>query len=413
MDKHIKLSVSILTLFFFTACGSSSSTEQTLKGGELLSEFSSSYLKSLIYSQGVDISDQKVYGYKAYKIPYVTKGKNNEDINVSGVFSVPSSLTTDEKEKGLSLVSYGHGTISLNSSAPSVSLSQSKQPTTAGVVFSALGGFATLEPDYVGYGDSSSHYHPYLIHEFMSNNSLDFITAVRKFAKNNDIELNEQLFVTGYSEGGYQSMSTVKKLEEKNIPVTASAPLAGGYDLDHAGKISLELISDEYVKSNRQLYILLTTFSYSNYYDKNISDMINSPYDKSIKNLLDGTRSFDEIESLLPRKLYGNDGLFKSDFYNDFKNNENNWLRKALVLNSVNDWSPNSPMQMVHCQGDNQTSYVSAKKTYENLLANGTNNLVFVTPDISRAMDDKLDHHECYIPSLRYALIYFKTLQVQ
>ena len=131
------------------------------------------------------------------------------------------------------MVSDDHGTIFANAEAPSVNAKNIGTPAGSSVILTSLGGFATLQPDYIGFGDSNSHYHPFILKDSLANSTVDFIKQVKKFAVDNNITLNSQLFLTGYSEGGYASLATLKKIEEEDIglSVTMAAPMAGPYAL--------------------------------------------------------------------------------------------------------------------------------------------------------------------------------------
>ena len=56
---------------------------------------------------------------------------------------------------------------------------------------------------------------------------------------------NNQLFIAGYSEGGYATMATVKEIEENynDINITMSFPMAGAYDL--SGTMVELMLSEE------------------------------------------------------------------------------------------------------------------------------------------------------------------------
>ena len=72
--------------------------------------------------------------------------------------------------------------------------------------------------------------------EFQMRLTLIKISYLRskKCTLNNFIQFNEQLFLEGYSEGGYVTMAAVKEIEENlshEFNITMSFPMAGAYDL--------------------------------------------------------------------------------------------------------------------------------------------------------------------------------------
>jgi len=410
--KYLKQVLVVASVTLLVGCGgganSSSSTESD--NAKLLLEISAKEMKAKLISRGWDIGDLKVYGYKAYKISYVTKDEKDRDINVSGLFVIPTNIDEKMGENGLSMVSYGHGTIVKNDNAPSVFTQKNNSPISSAIIFSSLGGFATLQADYIGYGDSLSHYHPYVMKKSLANTSIDFIDAVKVFAEQNHIKLNEKLFVSGYSEGGYAAMATLQKLEEKGIKVTAAAPLAGAYDLNYEAKASLGLF-DEKLIGFSSTYFALSILAYTKVYDKDINTIINTPYGQQIETLLDGKHSVNQIEQTLPSKAFGENGLLTNSFVENYINAENHWFKNALKDNSIDDWKPKTPLHIVHCQGDDQVAYTIAKNTYNKMISNGATNADLITPDAQEAENKKWNHNECYFPSLKLATLWFVEMR--
>ena len=60
------------------------------------------------------------------------------------------------------------------------------------------------------------------------------LIAMQELNKQLSVKTNEQLFLTGYSQGGHACMATQKKLEEEytnQFTITASSPMSGAYDI--------------------------------------------------------------------------------------------------------------------------------------------------------------------------------------
>ena len=78
------------------------------------------------------------------------------------------------------------------------------------------------------------HYHPYLIADQQSKDMIDALTAARTalpLASLTTVKDNGQLFITGYSQGGYVAMATHRAMQAAGMNVTASAPMSGPYAL--------------------------------------------------------------------------------------------------------------------------------------------------------------------------------------
>jgi len=398
--------VIVIAIALLIGYGLSTSTKKVV-GGELLIDVSGWMIKSKLSDRGWSVEGRTVYGYRAYKVPYVTTDEKNNSVNVSGLMVVPTGLSDAMKKDGLALLSYGHGTIALNKFAPSVATVEFGPIGTA-IIFSSLGGFVTLEADYTGYGDSLGHYHPYVMKKSLASSSIDFITAAKKFAKDNNITLSDKLFVTGYSEGGYTAMSTVKKLEEINITVTAAAPMAGPYGLDYMGKSALGF-TDESLENYAMTYTALTINAYIKSYDKNISMIMKEPYASKMDKLLDGQSSIKDIDKALPTKTTGENGLLHADFVKDFQTNDTNWFKVALKENSVDDWKPKTPLRFIHCQGDDQVPYSISKNSYKRMVENGAENVTLISPDETEKK--KWDHQKCFYPAVRLATSWFAEMR--
>ena len=96
-------------------------------------------------------------------------------------------------------------------------------------------GYIVVAPNYAGYDISTLGYHPFLNASQQSGEMIDALTAARTalpttFAASTSD--NGQLFITGYSEGGYVAMATQSAMEAAGKTVTAAAPMSGPYALE-------------------------------------------------------------------------------------------------------------------------------------------------------------------------------------
>jgi hypothetical protein len=408
-SKYLKQILTVAFLTLLAGCtntlGSKPTNSKQVIGGELLFEVSSQKVGKMIESFGVG-NTMKVYGLKVYKIPYITKDSQNNNIHVSGLLSVPIG-----KKETIGLVSFSHGTITLNDSAPTVKAQKTKQPSTVSLFFSATGtGFATLEADYIGYGTSSKNHHPYMIKNTLANTSVDFIKAVKIFAKKNDIKLNKHLYVTGYSEGGYVSMAMLKKLESQHIHVDAAAPMAGAYDLNYMARAVLGW-ENESLKSYAMTYTLLTLNAYAKKYGKEIKGIIKEPYASQMDTLLDGKHTFGQIDSALPLDEVGKNGLLTQAFLTQYKTNPNHWFRKALKENSIFNWKPKTKLRLIHCQGDDQVPYTISVRTLQSFIRNGARDTSLITLDNFERDDKKWSHNKCFFSSMLWTTNWFTSVE--
>lgn len=166
-----------------------------------------------------------------YKITYTSTDENGKPVNLTGLAAFPKSGAP----KGL--VIYMHGTQWNRKESPS--RFKAKDDTVSfylELASFATGGYAMVMPDYIGLGDNK-RIHPYPLNLVNAQSGVDIIDAARALTKRMAYDLGDDLFVTGYSEGGGTAMGLTKFLEEKNDPkyhVTRSAPMSGPYDLTGA-----------------------------------------------------------------------------------------------------------------------------------------------------------------------------------
>lgn len=194
------------------------------------------YCPEQIDMQG-NIKDVPKYDIDLYRITYSSLYRDSI-VELSGLIIVP------KKDGVVTHLQYHHGTLLPypakdgwgNQDAPS--LYKGNAPTTYkeqyetrlyGNYFGSYGYLVSL-PDYAGYGVSEKLEHPYSINPELAKESVDMILATKEFAKIKNIPLNNEVFLTGWSEGGAISVATQKLLEtnyQNKVKVLANAEMSG------------------------------------------------------------------------------------------------------------------------------------------------------------------------------------------
>jgi len=394
MNLLIKGVALSLPLFLFLGCGddlSKPSNEEIVKGGEMVVNFSAQSMKKSLMAKGAVDENTPVFGYKAYKVPYTTTDEEGEEVAVSGLFVVPTGMPPAVSQIGLSMVSDDHGTIFANIEAPTVHGDVYGTPDGSAILLTSLGGFATLQSDYIGFGASNDHYHPFILKKSLATATVDFIKAVKTFATDNDIKLNNQLFLTGYSEGGYASMATLQKIEsDGELQVTMAAPMAGPYDVNRTafGVLSSETLG---VPS----FMADFGYAYGKAYGEEISSIINEPYASKLPTLFDGSIARDLIDPELSTDTTGETGLYNPTFVGSFFSDPNYWFREAVVENSVHAWSPQTSVRLVHCEGDDVIPYGISQITELTMKAMGAKDVKLMSVEATLGLPQKVGHAEC------------------
>ena len=401
--KHATL----LSLLFFaiisTSCTTIKQPAILPNGAKPIASFDAKTLMRMSKKRGIVIDG--FFGYDAYKLSYSTKGVDNEPLRASGVVVLPTSNGTNRKQrkildeakgKGLSIVLDCHGTIFSNKDAPSNRIARSSYPTLRPSSFSGYGGFITAMPDYIGFGDSSDTMHPYLIKEPSVNAVVDMLKATIDFAKRNKIKLSNDIYVSGYSEGGFIALSSLKKLEKKGYRVRIIMPMAGPYLLENFGKTLLT--QDSYVSPS---YLLNIIYPYARVYNLDINKIIKKKYTKNLDQLLSGQYGKKHIDNALTGKLHGKDGLVSPWIEQNYDSSQ---LRKKLAQNNAIDKRSHfrANIEFARCKGDKTVPYQIVKKTQQILQSHGRNIKIVMVEDML-SMDKVLNHSQCFMPAYVYA----------
>ena len=396
MKQIVKTVAMVAPLLVFVGCGDGlDNPAENVKGGELIIDFPSTLIKPGLVEKGLIPESQTVYGYKAYKIPYTTTDEEGEEVAVSGVLIIPTELPeVVTNTLGLSMVSDDHGTIFANREAPSlINSTIGKPPVSSALILTSLGGFATLQPDYIGFGDSNDHYHPFILKKSLANATVDFIKTVKIFATENDIKLNNQLFLTGYSEGGYAAMATLKKIEDENLTdltVTMAAPMAGPYAFEPMSNMVLN--EDSLTVPS---FMANVGYSYAKAYNKDIETVINEPYASKLPTLFNGNSNRSQIDPELTTVTKGATGLFVGNFVTNYFTDENHWFKKAAIENNLHTWAPKTAVRLVHCEGDDVIPYFISTATKDTMIAYGATNVAVVPVETELGLSVQVGHSDC------------------
>jgi hypothetical protein len=165
-----------------------------------------------------------------YHIEYQTVGGAGEATTASAVLMIPSGLGAN-CTGARPIVLYAHGTTT--DRAYNMADLQNAETISLAALFASQG-YIVVAPNYAGYDTSTLPYHPYLIADQQSKDMIDALTAARAalpLASLTTVEDNGQLFVTGYSQGGYVAMATHRAMQAAGMNVTAAAPMSGPYAL--------------------------------------------------------------------------------------------------------------------------------------------------------------------------------------
>ena len=199
-----------------------------LSAADLLAALGAPVNQQILALSGVPVCDIGVY-----HLQYATVGARAEATEASGALMVPSGL--DARCHGdRPILLYAHGT----STSRSYNIGDLQDAQNAeGLLLAALfvaQGYIVVAPNYAGYDTSTLAYHPYLNADQQSKDMIDALSAARQALGASGLlqaTAGTQLFITGYSQGGYVAMATQRAMQAAGMPVTAAAPMSGPYAL--------------------------------------------------------------------------------------------------------------------------------------------------------------------------------------
>jgi hypothetical protein len=240
--------------------------------------------------QLLQVTGAPACGVDFYYIRYWTTGGAGEVTESSGALMVPTGAGNCSGSRPIVL--YAHGT----QTEKAFNIANIQDPgNSEGALVAAMfaaQGFIVVAPNYAGYDISTLGYHPFLNASQQSGEMIDSLSAARSALPNtfgHAISDSGKLFLTGYSEGGYVALATLRAMEGAGMPVTAAAPMSGPYALE--ALFDAVMFGD--VDLDSTVFSPLVTTSYQHAYGNlysSTSDFYSSTYASGIDTLLPTTQ---------------------------------------------------------------------------------------------------------------------------
>lgn len=328
----------------------------------------------------------------AYRVRYRTIDPAGAMTTASGLVVLPRDL-----DRPLPLVSWQHGTTPHREEVPSRLGQMDALLATAYAPF----GYVYVAADYLGLGDSPD-LHPYMDAASQSTACVDLLRAARALAEREGVELNGQLFLFGYSQGGHATMALHQVLERDHadeFQVTASAPMAGSYDM--AGTMLEHMLGDPSAAGTfYSAYILLAQLRWGPT-KLTPEQVFRQPWAGQLARLYDGTHDTGEIMRALPAKPVD---LILPDVLAAVRADENHPFRAALRASDCYDWLPKAPIRMFHGGADRDVPLANAQLALEAIKARG-GDITLVN------VGDTLDHGGAAVPSVIGGRMWFESFR--
>lgn len=308
------------------------------------------------------------YAVDTWRLEYYTLDGSGAQVRASALVSLPVKAAGARSP----VISYQHGTLFRDAEAPS----NHATPDEPAVIMASLG-YIVVAADYVGYGASKGALHPYLLSAPSASAVLDLLTAAKYWRLKNGIRDNKQLFLVGYSEGGYVTMAAHRALQasthaQKPQLVTV-VPGAGPYQVEATLDALLRLVRDD---------------------NPLIAALLNPGV---LKNL--GSTLRREIRDQLLKKALPSDGDIRFDptFIDNYLADDSAAIER---VSNVHDWKPELPVRLYHGRDDRTVPYASSSVTLQAMQAKGAGTLVTLT-DCTAV---PAGHLECVVPYWSFML---------
>lgn len=295
------------------------------------------------------------YDVDIYKVKYKTS-LNSKEIVASGIVGIPKSTGT------FPILSFQNGTNTSNANAPSRNITNEQFVLLENLT--GLGYIITI-PDYVGFGESNNILHPYYHRESSDASVINLIKAAQEMLNEKAItsSSNGKLFMLGYSQGGWATLSAFNTLETNNTtglePVAASCG-AGAYNLMDVAK---HILSSNTYGSPVYLPYFIESHQRNGLLNTSLDLYFNKPFADKIPGLFNGNTYLGTINNALNDTI---SRLMTPDILQNFAADARfEPLRQELLVNSVNAWPVKGKLLFVHGKSD----YVVPSFESENMVA--------------------------------------------
>jgi pimeloyl-ACP methyl ester carboxylesterase len=327
-----------------------------------------------------------------YTITYKTEYMG-EEIIASGLVAFP------EFSGEIPMLSFQHGTITSHSDAPTSDLN------FYGILSSfASAGYIFCIPDLIGFGSSTEILHPYYHYESTADPVVDILKAAKELSEILDYKYDGNVFLAGYSEGGYATMAGHKKMEESSVSgfnLIASAPASGGYDIK--GMQEYFFSKESY---HQPYYLGYVALSYRQVYNASsiLTDIFQEPYSTDMPDLFDGSLSGSQINDNLTDIMAD---LLQADILANIDSDPKyEYLNDAFAMNSLHEFVPTKKMMMYHGTADITVPYQNSVDTYNSMIQSGASENILSLTSLQDAT-----HESGVLPYIIDVIETFDTLK--
>lgn len=347
--------------------------EPDIGPGSLTSSVTVNTIKVSEITQALQSPESKVregiaprYDVISYRLAYMTTDKNGKPVEASGLVSVPIKPVVAASP----VLSYQHATTFHDDQAPSRKVEAVEPP----LVLASLG-YIVVSPDYVGFGASKGVEHPYLTATPAARAVIDMLTAAQTWRLREKVADNGQLFLAGYSEGGYATMAAHRVIQQEAgalaAQLRAAVPGGGPYDVQETLDEQLRRVPS----------------AFAPWVDPGNLRKLPSTVRNELRRQL--------VRQMMPEDA---DVSYQTLFLDRYLADDKEGIARDHSVHL--GWTPAVPMYMFHGREDKTVPYAAALSALRSFEAAGAHGNVTLTD----CTTPKLGHLDCVPEYFRFAV---------
>jgi len=365
---RIHLLIALFAVLFLISCDNGDDPVTKTNQYYLSNEIQDSISKEEALATFTQISPEAIFigGFikhdvEIQKLVYKTTFKD-QNIQASGLVCLPKT------PGNYPVLSFQNGTKTLHSEAPTVAFDDDLYKMIESI---ASMGFIVTIADNIGFGESSNIPHPYLDAKSSTQCILDLLRAEKELeAEENTVaKSTKDLFIFGYSLGGWATMQVQKSIEKNyasEFNLIASSCGAGPYSLEYMNNYILGL---ETYPMPYFLAYLLNSYQILGSFNNPMSDFFQEPYAAKIPGLFDGEHAGGTINAALNTQLpVLLSPVYRSEYATGSKFEQQ---RMALTANSIVAWKTTTPTKLFHGEMDDYIPFSISEKMFSDFRTKG------------------------------------------
>jgi fermentation-respiration switch protein FrsA (DUF1100 family) len=323
---------------------------------------------------------------RLYRLVYRSQVRG-QAIEASALVAVPDTL---EAPRGVAV--YLRGSDIPRNAAPTT---PNAIWTTEAAVFGG-NGFATVIPDYIGFGASPSPQAFLLTDE----NVADFRSALTAAREALDLDGRTPLVLTGFSQGGQLSAALHRDLEARPLngyALRGTVSVAGPHELVRSFAVRLE----EPMARNPMAigYVAWAAYSFAWREGRPLEEVFAPAYVAQVPRWFGGSMTVRELLGEAPRHAAE---LFRPEFLQALRTDRDFWFNRMVRENETYDWAPRAPLQIILGTADDQVDPEATRILYDRARARRGNVSILELPG--------LDHMQTGAAAYAHTLARFEAL---